>query len=98
MRNLYVILAAGGKGPKALGEKVAGLRGIFKDSEVRPMPGKRAWILCCDETIKTVAKHLGMDDEGRTKGVLLQVDRYSGWADAALWDWMKANWTPRRYW
>lgn len=93
MRHLYVILGVAGPAPKTLGEKVNGLRAKFGDCKIRPLPGKRAWLLCCDESIKTVTKHLHMNNEKKVTGIVVKAQTYYGYAPNDFWDWLRANWS-----
>ena len=69
----------------ALTEKIKeGGNSIYEDE------APHAWFISYDGTSKELAEKLGLgDDPAVGTGIVVQVNRYNGYASKSLWEWME---------
>ncbi|PBN44648.1 hypothetical protein [Sphingobium sp. D43FB] len=52
-----------------------------------------SWLIATTGTARQVSDILGLSDGSRASGVVIEVASYFGYANPAIWTWIKNNWT-----
>ncbi len=57
------------------------------DASFELAPGN--WLVASEGTTKDVSDRLGFTKERVSSGVVFTIDSYNGWANPAVWEWLK---------